>query len=245
MTEQDRHGEAPGPICRRLIRAADRAALATVERERESWPYASLVLVACDLGARPVVLISTLADHTRNILADDRVSLLYDGTGGLDDPLTGARVSVQGRAVATEDEALRARYIARHPSAAGTVDFADFSFYRIEVERAHLVAGFGRIHWVEANDVILDASAAAELAAAEPGIIDHMNDDHGDAIDLFANVLLERPGEGWTMTGIDPEGVDLRHGGEIARLDFDPPIADPGAARTVLVDLANRARESG
>ena len=243
MTEQDRHGEAPGPICRRLIRAADRAALATVERE--SWPHASLVLVACDHGARPVVLISTLADHTRNILADDRVSLLYDGTGGLDDPLTGARVSVQGRAVATEDEALRARYIARHPRAAGYVDFADFSFYRIEVERAHLVAGFGRIRWVEADDMILDASAAAELAAAEPGILEHMNDDHGDAIDLFANVLLERPGDGWTMTGIDPEGVDLRHGGEIARLDFDHPIADLGAARTVLVDLANRARESG
>ena len=126
---------------------------------------------------------------------------------------------------------------ARHPSAAGHVDFADFSFYRIEVEHAHLVAGVGRIHCVEADDAILDASAAAELAAAEPGIIEHVNDDHGGAIDLFANVLLERLGEAWMMTGIDPEGVDLRHRGEVARFDFDHPIADTGAARTALVDL--------
>lgn len=149
----------PGPFCRRIIRDADRAALATVASEGKGgvggpWPYASLVLVACDEPGNPLLLISDLADHTRNIRSDARVSLLYDGTGGLDDPLTGPRVTLQGEAEQVEDDALIAIYLARHPTAKAYAAFKDFHLFRVRPLRAHLVAGFGRIHWVDTGDLL-------------------------------------------------------------------------------------------
>jgi len=150
---------APAALCRRLVRVAERAALATVADtgkggEGGPWPYASLVLVACDTQGCPLLLISDLADHTRNIRADARVSLLYDGTAGLDDPLTGPRVTLQGEAEQVEGSGLMDIYLARHPSAETYAEFADFHLFRVRPVRAHLVAGFGRIHWLEAGDLV-------------------------------------------------------------------------------------------
>ena len=121
----------PAPFCRRIIRDADRAALATVANKGKAgaggpWPYASLVLTACDGNGNPLLLISDLADHTRNIRSDARVSLLYDGTGGLADPLTGPRVTLQGEAEQAEDGGLMDIYLARHPSAKTYAEFKDF-----------------------------------------------------------------------------------------------------------------------
>jgi putative heme iron utilization protein len=149
----------PGALCRRLIRDGDRAALATAATSGEAgaggpWPYASLVLVACDERGNPLLLISDLADHTRNIRADARVSLLYDGTAGLDEPLAGPRVTVLGEAEQVEDGALMEIYLARHPPAEAYADFADFHLFRVRPLRAHLVAGFGRIEWVGAGDLV-------------------------------------------------------------------------------------------
>lgn len=155
MTEET----VPAVQCRRLIRAADRAALATAAAEGKGgvggpWPYASLVLVACDRDGSPLLLISDLADHTRNLRADPRVSLLYDGTAGLGDPLTGARVTLQGEAEQVGDDGLMELYLARHPTAKTYADFKDFHLFRVRPLRAHLVAGFGRIHWIEAGDLL-------------------------------------------------------------------------------------------
>ena len=149
----------PGPFCRRIIRAADRAALATAATSGKGgaggpWPYSSLVLTTCDGRGNPLLLISDLADHTRNIRSDARVSLLYDATGGLDDPLTGPRVTLQGEAGQVEGRELIELYLARHPSAKTYADFTDFHLFRVRPVRAHLVAGFGRIHWVQASDLI-------------------------------------------------------------------------------------------
>lgn len=233
----------PGQIVRGVIRAQDRATLATIMRPDApdaGSPYASLVLMAVDHDASPLLLISGLADHTRNIAANAAVSLLFDGTAGLDEPLTGPRVTVQGRAERSVEPHHRARFLARHPGAALYADFKDFAFYRVAVARAHLVAGFGRIHWIAANDVLGAGSAA--LQAAEPEIVAHMNADHADAVRLYANRLLGRAGDDWVMTGIDPEGVDLRRGGAVARLAFDQPVHDAESARAELVRLAKRAR---
>ncbi len=148
----------PGPLCRRLIRDRDRATLATAATSGTGgkggpWPYASLVLVACDPERCPLLLISDLAEHTANIRADARVSLLYDGTAGLDDPLTGPRVTLQGEAAQVVDAALMELYLARHPSAKSYAEFTDFHLFRVRPTRAHLVAGFGRIHWIEASEL--------------------------------------------------------------------------------------------
>ncbi|HUB95602.1 MAG TPA: DUF2470 domain-containing protein [Stellaceae bacterium] len=236
--------ESPGTIARQVMRGADRATLATsLSGPDGAWPYASLVMVALDSDAAPLVLISELAEHTKNLRRNPRASLLFDATAGLADPLTGARVTVLGEAAPVEDDRLRARYVARHPSAAGYRDFHDFHLWRLTPERAHLVAGFGRIHWIEAAALSSPPAAAAALAAAEPGILAHMNEDHGATIDLYASRLLGLSGEGWRMVAVDPDGADLRRDAATARLRFTAPVADPDAVRRAFIALAEAARE--
>jgi putative heme iron utilization protein len=242
---QQGHEPSPGRQIRDLIRASDRAVLATHgyrDGPASGEPYASLVLVACHQDATPLLLTSRLADHTKNLLADPSLSLLFDGTAGLAEPLTGPRASVQGRAIRDDSAAARARFLARHPSAARYAGFGDFAFHRVEIRAAHIVAGFGRIHWVDAAAVRDESGDAHALIDAATGIVTHMNEDHADAVTLYATRLLGRAGEGWRMTGIDPEGCDLRRDGEIARLVFDQRVTTAAAARATLVTLVNRAR---
>ncbi|HWG78172.1 MAG TPA: DUF2470 domain-containing protein [Stellaceae bacterium] len=233
----DEKAGSPAATARRLMRSLDRATLAT---SQDGWPYASLVLAAVDHDASPLLLLSDLAEHSKNLKRDARASLLFDGTAGRDDPLTGARVTVLGEARPVNDARLLARFTGRHPSAAGYAGFADFHLYRLDIARAHLVAGFGRIHSITAQ--ALQSPAAPALAAAESDILAHMNDDHAEAIELYASRLAGGSGSGWRMTGIDPEGIDLRRGGAVARLDFPAPVGDAEGARAALVRLARQAR---
>ena len=257
---------APADLVRRLIRAADRAVLSTLQRpprtaptggawndgawaESAGWPYGSLVLIGCTPDARPVTLISTLAEHTRNLMADPRASLLIDGTAGLADPLTGARTTLMGRLERLDQadpcfEPYLDRFLRRHPGARAYAGFGDFGLWRLAVERAHLVAGFGRIHWVEAADVL--GEPGLPLEAREADVIDHMNADHADSVELYATHLLgHAPSDEearWVLTGCDAEGVDLRRGGQVARLPFVKPVQDAEEARVELVRLVKRAR---
>ena len=245
----------PGVTVRKLVRGAERATLASaLARDGSGRPYASLVLSACDHGGSPLLLLSDLADHSKNLAAEPRASLLFDGTAGHDDPLTGPRASLLGEIRPIEDTAgdrdgaarLTARYIARHPGAADYAGFADFRLYRMTVESAHLVAGFGRIHWLASPEVLFDTAGCGALAEAEAEIVAHMNGDHGAALEAIATRLLGLPKpdcEGaWVMTGIDPEGFDLRGGGRLARAGFAAPLGEPGAARAALVALTRKAR---
>lgn len=236
--------EQTAAAARAVIRAADRAVLATALAE-DGTPYASLVMVALDTAARPLLLISALAEHTRNLAANPRASLLFDGTAGLENPLTGPRVTVLGTFAPTDDRAAKDRYLRRHPEAGAFAGFGDFALWRMEVARAHMVAGFGAIHWIGGDALLPAAIAAPALAEAEAGICDHMNTEHVDAVQLYARKLLGKPGEGWRMTGIDPEGADLRLEGSVARLGFDAPVRDAAEAREALVALVGRARKAG
>jgi hypothetical protein len=199
--------------------------------------------VAVDHDLAPLLLLSTLAEHSKAIAANPAISLLFDGTAGLAQPLTGPRLTVLGRAQRTRDAQARRRFLARHPDAAMYADFGDFHVYRLDLVRAHLVAGFGRITWVEAADLVGEPPPAA-LMAAEPDIVTHMNEDHADALQLCANILLGRDGQDWRMTGIDAAGCDLRRAGEVARLPFPAPVHDAEAARAALVALVKQARRS-
>jgi heme iron utilization protein len=223
---------------RQLMRRCERAALGTSLR---GAPYASLVLVAADLDASPLLLLSDLAQHSRNIAFDPRASLLLDGTEGHADRLDGPRLTLLGRAEAVADPRLVARFTARHPSSALYAGFADFRIYRVVVERGHLVAGFGRIEWIEAAELLFSGDATA-LAVAEPAVVLHMNNDHAAVVDQLARKLPGREATGWRMTGIDPEGIDLRRERHTARVEFSAPALTAEAARAALVQLADKAR---
>jgi len=210
-----------------VMRATDRAALAT---SQGGWPFASLVLVALDHDASPLLLISDLSEHAKNIKAERRISLLFDGTQGLDDPLTGPRVTVLGEAASVEDARLKARFLARHPSAELYAGFADFHLHRVAVAQAHLVAGFGRIHWVEARDLLVTADAS--FAREETVTIAAVNADPKMVNAAVRSLRLD--GEGWRFTGADPEGLDLRCGGSIARLALPLPSLSAEAVRDAL-----------
>lgn len=232
-----------GVVCRCLMRRQTHAALAT---SRDGHPYVSLVALAFDYDASPLLLLSDLAQHSRNIAADARVSLLFDG--GVPehppaDPLAEPRLSLLGEAVRCDDGSLLARFTARHPSAAAYAGFGDFHLYRVALGRGHLVAGFGRISWVE-SAALRFAGDGAALAVAEPEILEHMNTDHAEAVSLLAERLVRHPGSGWRLTGIDPEGIDLRRDGETARLNFPAPVCDPHTARQALIALTAAARKA-
>jgi putative heme iron utilization protein len=227
---------------RELIRSRDRVALATaLPGDDGAWPYASLVLVAVDHDLSPLLMISDLAEHSKAIAADPRVSLLFDGTAGLAQPLTGPRVTLMGRAARTDDPRLKQRFLRHHPDAALYAGFADFHVYRVSLERTHLVGGFGKIRWIAPGELLAVPPLAA-LAESEEGIVAHMTQDHADAVQLYAARLLNLPGTGWTMTGIDAEGIDLRLAGAVARLPFETPMTAAVQARPILVSLVAKAR---
>jgi putative heme iron utilization protein len=227
---------------RNLLRGLDRASLASaLPGEGAPWPYASLVLVAVDHDLAPILLLSDLAEHSKAIAADSRVALLFDGTAGLGQPLAGPRVSLLGHAARTSDERLKRRFLAHHPDAEMYAGFTDFHFYRVAPERAHLVGGFGKIRWFILSELLATPPSDA-LVGSEAEIVDHMNADHRDAIQLYAEKLLGLPAGDWKMTGIDGEGLDLRAAGRVARLGFEAPISTAGEARKVLITLVARAR---
>ena len=229
---------------RSLIRTALKGALATVHKAT-GHPYASLVLTATEPDGTPVFLISRLALHTQNLESDPRATLLVDGTGNAEDPMTGARVTLIGNVRTTQSATARARFLARHPAAEGYADFADFAFYALQPERAHFIGGFGRIVDLDAANLLLSLEGADHLIAAEPDIVSHMNADHADALELYATKLLGAEAGAWRMTGIDPEGCDLVWGARALRLPFGARIATPADARHELVRLAEAARVKG
>jgi putative heme iron utilization protein len=202
-------GEGAGPLSRRLLREAVKASLATrleAGAEEGSWPYVSLVLVAADIDGTPILLLSKLAQHTHNIETDPHVSLLIDGTDGHREMLTGPRATLLGRARISEDPQSRRRFIARHPSAALYAGFKDFHVYRLELERAHLVAGFGRIEWVERDQLLLPATRCQGFCEAEEALLAAINEGRDE--------------RQWHAIALDPEGADLRRGDEWRRVAF-------------------------
>jgi putative heme iron utilization protein len=230
-------------LARSLLRRGRQGALATLIAGSGD-PYCSLVNVASHADGSPILLISRLALHTRNILADSRVSLMLDERAE-GDPLEGSRVMLAGRAEqagAGDLPVLRRRYLNAHPSAEAFANFSDFSFFWIRPSGAHLVAGFGRIVDLKPEQFLTDIADAGALLEAEEGAIDHMNADHRDATNLYATRLLGAEVADWRCTGCDPDGLDLRAGTKTLRLDFPERVTGPGELRKMLVKLADEAR---
>ena len=204
------HSPSPAAIARATLRAAATATLATLDRA-SGHPFASLVQTATMPDGAPILLVSSLAQHTRNLVADGRASLLVDSreTPG-QEPLTLPRVTLVGtaRPVLPQETALaRARYLARHPGAAMFADFSDFGYWRLDVESGHLIQGFGRIVELAAADIIAISACVNATAEQEVALIAALNGRLG--------------GTGLAVGGIDVDGVDVRtDAGDRARLTF-------------------------
>jgi putative heme iron utilization protein len=233
-------------LARELLRCARSGALATLGAG--GHPSASLVSLATDSDGTPLILISALSGHTGNLLADPRCSLLL-ARGGKGDPLAHPRITLKLKARQIPRDTpelvrIRRRFLSRQPKAGLYADFGDFSFFALELESASLNGGFGRAYELAAGDILSARAQAEALAPLEEGAVAHMNEDHADAVGLYATALLGARDGAWRVTGIDPDGLDLALGDETLRLAFPTPVDNPAALRSTLAALARQARET-
>lgn len=242
MSSEPSHAER----ARTLVDAARVGTLSTLLESRGGVPFGSLAPYGLDADGQPILLISRLAVHTRNLAADERASLLVVEAGD-DDPLAIGRVTLVGRVgplSERERAAQRDDYLARQPNARAWVDFADFAFHRLAVEVAYFVAGFGAMGWVDGADY--RAAAPDPLAPHAAGILAHMNADHADALRLYCQAFAGVTTEQATMTAIDRLGLRVRaetgDGPRALRIAFPRPATTPAEARAVLVEMVRDAR---
>ncbi|MBJ6127164.1 HugZ family protein [Microvirga splendida] len=237
-------GEARG-LAKALLRTVRSGALATNDAET-GVPFASLVQVGTDLDGSPVILTSQLSVHTRLLEADPRCSLLLSSLGK-GDPLAHPRLTLLAQAHRLERETdaarhIRRRYLRQHPKAELYVDFPDFAFWRLEVMSGSLNGGFGRAYRMGQEDLLADLSGFFDFYDFEADAVAHMNEDHAEAVALYATRLCSAREGAWRLIGIDPEGVQMALGDEILRLTFPRALAGPHEVRPMLIRLANEAR---
>lgn len=232
-------------LARTLLRSARFGALATLDPE-DGAPFATRVATATDMDGSPLILVSALSAHTKGLEAEPRCSLLI-GEPGKGDPLAHPRLSLKARAKKLDRNGeahvlAERRYLNRHPKAKLYAGFADFSFFRLEPEAALLNGGFARAYRLARAELVTQSPALAALAEAEQDALDHMNEDHADAVENYARHFARAPAGKWLLTGIDPDGIDLALGDETCRIFFPAPLQDVAETRPVLVAMAKEAR---
>jgi putative heme iron utilization protein len=238
------HGERT----RTLLAGIHTGTLCTIAKEPAGYPYGSFVTFALD-GADPVFLISALAEHTRNLKADPRASLLVAETGEAD-PLANGRVTLVGEvrrleAGAARDSSRQA-YLAAHPKARYYVDYADFAFWRLEVAAVRYIGGYGRMSWVDLPDY--RQATPDPIGPHARAILEHMNADHAEAMVGWCRALTKaHDTTAAVMTAVDRYGCELSvatsRGQRPVRLPFPAPISSPEEARREMVALSRRSRE--
>jgi putative heme iron utilization protein len=224
---------------RQLLRQQRHGVLSTLSKKLEGYPFGSVTPFVLDHQARPVILISTLAEHTKNIEADPRVSLLaHDASTDIQ---ANARVTVVGNCARMEDQTgIRARYLRYFPGAADYFATHDFFFYRIEPAHIRFIGGFGAIHWIEISRFF---TLENQLATQEEAIIAHMNADHQHNLTAYCRHVHGVDTSSAHMIGIDTDGFDVRTNSEQQlRFDFSEPVLDAQSARSALVAMAEASR---
>ena len=230
---------------RTLVARLTTGTLCTLAADQAGYPYGSFVTVAFDDGT-PVFLVSTMAEHTRNLQHDPRASLLMV-EGGSEDPLANGRATLLGLCTQVEGDGgtARAAFLATHPNAAYYADFRDFAFWQLRVESIRYIGGYGRMSWVDAAD--WHAAEPDPLAAAAAGVIAHMNDDHADAMVLYCKAFSKATDiTAASMTGVDRYGFEMSavtaEGPRPVRLAFTESISTPEEVRAALVTMLKDAR---
>lgn len=219
---------------RTLLRHEQFGVLSTLSKKLGGYPFGSIAGYLLDASACPLLFLSTLAEHTRNLEADPRVSLLAHERA-LDWQDHG-RVTVIGQATRLQGDtaALKRRYLRYFPSAAETLALPDFFFYRIIPEKIRFIGGFGDIHWVAPDDFLLPPSP---LAGHEETLLADFNQAHGAALRDRCAQMRQQQVNGAEMIGIDTDGFDLRADGVLQRFDFAAPVHDAAEAHAALAAM--------
>ncbi|MER8693048.1 HugZ family protein [Mesorhizobium opportunistum] len=232
-------------LAKTLLRSARFGALAVLE-PRTGSPLASRVGVATDIDGAPLILVSMLSAHTPALLADPRCSLLL-GEPGKGDPLAHPRLTLICRASRLERGSgiharAERRYLNRNPKASLYAGLGDFSIFRLEPQRASLNGGFGKAYLLDRSDLTSSGPIVEELADSEQSAIEHMNAEHLDAVAVYAHQFARASGEGWTIAGLDADGMDLVSGDNVCRVFFPQPLVAASELRPVLVEMAKSGR---
>lgn len=230
-----------------LLAQNETGTLATASRKHAGHPFASLMPYVVDDAGRALLLISSMAVHTQNLRGDPRASLLVTaGTPGVD-PLAAARVTLVGLATtvpAPDIDAVRERYLARHPAAASWVDFDDFAFWRLQALDVYFIGGFGAMGWIDTDE--FQQARPDPLADVAGSIVEHMNRDHADALLVYARVYAQAAADEATMANVDRLGFTLRlRDGQrrsSVRIPFPRAVSTADESRRVLIEMLREAR---
>jgi hypothetical protein len=226
-----------GAAARRHLASLRAGVLSSASARYGGHPFGSLARYVLDHAGRPVILVSRLAEHTRNLEADPRVSLIAHHPG--EDVQAGARVTLLGNAARVEGGPIAARYCRTFPDAEGLLALGDFFFVAIAPVAVRFIAGFGAIHWIARDEY---APPANSLADAEDEILAHMNADHAHNLTGYCRHVFGKSPAKAEMVGIDADGFDLRADGELLRFSFATPVTDAQEARAALVALAKASK---
>ncbi len=233
---------------RTLVYLGSIGSLSTLSRKQPGFPFGSVMPYASDERGRLIFLISTMAMHTQNLLADPRASLLVKQPDASGDPLGSSRVTLLGNVLTIDKREIaeaRKLYLARYEDSKYWVDYEDFCFYRMDVVDIYYVGGFGVMGWVSASDY--QGAQPDPLADAAAAIMKHMNADHQDGLILLAKVLAAIESQEAVMTSIDRLGFHLRlktkDGMRGARIAFSRAVSNPAETRSVLVEMVQQARQ--
>ncbi len=226
---------------RKFLKEQRNGILSTVSKEVEDFPYGSVCPYMMDHQGRPVFLISTIAEHTKNIAANDKACLTVMDER-TNPRLEGARVSYMGRAQRVgpqEEDILSNRYLRFFPEAQAYFKAHGFHYYRIEPKRIRYIEGFGKIYWVEAKELLLSSMT---LIDDENGIIAHVNKDHRDILEAFCKHYFKQKGGSAQMIAVDSEGFTVRaHSGDYY-FSFHQECT---SADQVRAEMIRMAKESG
>jgi putative heme iron utilization protein len=245
-----------GEEVRALLEAERNGVLCTLSKKMDGWPFGSITPYAVGARGEPIILISEIAEHTRNLRADARASLLVQDSRAIDDPQAGARVTLIGYAVpvsALYVEDARRRYLELFPNSASYFQAHDFSLFQINVRQVRFIGGFGEIYWLDGGEVagegsVRGAASALDPLAAHAGMIcQHMNEDHADALVLYAAAFARTEADAARMIHVDSLGFDLiairdachKH----LRVDFPSPVSGTDEVRAAMVEMVRRARQ--
>ncbi len=231
---------------RTLVYRAQLGTLSTISVKHSDWPFGSLMPYGLDEKGRPTFLISTMAMHTHNLISDGRSSLFISQTDSGGDPLDASRVTIMGEtAKVSEDEesSVRESYLSRYKNARYWGDFDDFSFYLMDIKDIYFVGGFGAMGWVTTQEYY--NAEVDPLADSASGIIQHMNQDHLDALVLLAKKFTKIDADEASMTSVDKLGMQLRiKAGEefySRRIGFIREVVNTEECREVIVEMVGMA----